>query len=743
MKRTGRRPGYLTIRGRAISLQVEEYTIICISLFRRSLVIIALVACLPMYMATVSKAAPQTSTSSTDKDIATILGRMKVMYISKDFSKATQYLATQTDQGTWPDINYADRSVNWDPQKHVDRLAQMATSYENPKSPDFHSAKMLQGISNGLTYWYTTKPQSDSWFANQISQQLALEVILILMDGVLPPDMIRTGSDFFIDPIQNPAGGQNWVWFSGEELVRGLLRRDAHDVQMASEHLQSVDVIVTDAGEGIQPDHSFHQHGPQLYVGGYGEAFLEDSLTHARLLDGTRFAFAPDKIAILTDYLLDGSRLFVRGSVLDYSAIGRDIARSGGQKEALGLLSACDQLSLLRPDKRPECDALEAHIKGTGLPYSFLGHKHFWNSNFTVHQRSAYYTSVKVSSFHIYGTEQINNENLKGFWLPFGTNFLLRRGDEYEGIFPVWDWAHIPGVTCPNEIPNFGGHSQQNKLGLFAGGVSDGKNGVSAMDLEGVSAMQLYNGSKTPSLHAYKAWFFFDDEYVALGTGITSTDNSPLSTTLNQTLLHGPVMADNKTVAAGQNVLHSVSWVLHDGIGYVFPEKPDVIVSAGPRTGSWFQINALESNAPVTKDVFALWINHGTRPADASYQYIVVPGVDSQPLSEYVGKIPVHILANTAQVQAVRHERHGITGIVFYSPGHVVLRKDLTLSADQPCMVLIEETENAAKIAVSTPLGPLNVHISLSLPGGVKTTTFVLRGGPAQGESQIQTVKLQ
>jgi chondroitin AC lyase len=699
-------------------------------MFRRLLLTSALAACLPAYVATASKAAPQTATVSADSDIAMIKGRLKARYVGKDFSKASQYLATETVQGTWPDINYADRSINWDPQKHLDRLAQMVIAYENQKSPNFHSVKMLQGITNGLTYWYINKPVSDSWWSNDIGQQLALETILVLMDGDLSPDMIRTGTAFFLDPSQVSSTGQNLVWLAGEELVRGVLRNDAGDVQTAVRRLESVDAIKTD--EGIQPDHSFHQHGPQLYVGGYGLGFLQDSLTYARLVDGTRFAFAPDKIGILADYLLDGSRYMVRGPMLDYGAIGRDIARSGGGKEALGLISACDQLSILRPDKKPDCDALKAHIEGSGAPYSFLGHKHFWNSDFTVHQRSGYYTSVKLASARTYGTEKVNNENLKGYWIPFGTNYTVRRGDEYEGIFPVWDWAHLPGVTCPVEIPTFVAHVEQR--GLFAGGASDGKYGVSAMKLDIQSA---------PSIHAYKAWFFFDDEFVALGAGISSSDNVPVNTTLNQTLLYGTVMADNKAIASGQHVLNAVSWVLHDGVGYVLPKKADVVVSAGPHSGSWSTINALESTAPVTKDVFALWINHGTRPANASYQYIVVPGIDSKRLAEYAGKIPVQILANTAEVQAARHELLGIAGIVFYSPGQVSLRNGLTVSADQPCMVLLEESATAAKMAVSSPRGPLQVHVSLSLPGGIKTTTFDLRGGPAQGESQIQTVKLQ
>lgn len=34
------------------------------------------------------------------------------------------------------------------------------------------------------------------------------------------------------------------------------------------------------------------------------------------------------------------------------------------------------------------------------------------------------------------GTElNINNENLLGFWLPFGLTFTYRTGDEYKDIF--------------------------------------------------------------------------------------------------------------------------------------------------------------------------------------------------------------------------------------------------------------------------------------------------------------------
>jgi chondroitin AC lyase len=666
-------------------------------------------------------------------DIALVKSRLLSSYLGRDFSSAGQYLAAQSPQGTWPDINYADRSIQWDPQRHLDRLLQMAVAYGNNTSPDHHSDTMRQGIISGLSYWIGNKPVCDGWWWNEIGQQLALEPILVLMDGDLPADVKQGGVAYLHDPVQavqlKPTG-QNLVWFAGEQLVRGVLTNSAADIASAVQQLESVAAITTE--EGIQPDHSFHQHGPQLYVGGYGLQLLKDSSTYARLVDGTRFAYAPEKINVLLDYLLDGARLMVRGTMLDYGAIGREISRAGGGKEALGLISVCDNLSVLRPDRKSDCDALQAHIQGTGAAYSFLGHQHFWNSDFTVHQRQGYYTSVKLASARTYGTEKINHENLQGYWIAFGANYIARRGDEYLDIFPVWDWARLPGVTCPEEVPQFLSHVSQRNL--FAGGVSDGTYGASAMQLDIENA---------PSIHAHKAWFFFDDEIVALGAGISSSDNVPVNTTLNQSLLKGEVIADNKVILPGQHALKRTSWVLHDGVGYVLPRKAAVLLSSGSRTGSWSAINLLESRAPVTKDVFTLSVSHGVHAANGSYQYIVVPDTDAKRLRDYVGRIPVQVLANTVDVQAVRHERLGLSEIVLYSPGKVSLRRGLTISADQPCIVLLEETGDAAKLVVSTPLGPLVVHVSFSSPAGVKTIAFNLRGGPEMGASQVENIKFR
>jgi chondroitin AC lyase len=120
--------------------------------------------------------------------------------------------------------------------------------------------------------------------------------------------------------------------------------------------------------------------------------------------------------------------------------------------------------------------------------------------------------------------------------------------------------------------------------------VSDGIYGTAAMKVD----------VDTPaSIHAHKAWFFFDDEMVALGAGISSTSSAAVNTTLNQCLRHGDVIADGQTVPPGRRTLQHLSWVLHDGVGYVFPQKPTASISTGTRNGSWAEINSLQSKVPV------------------------------------------------------------------------------------------------------------------------------------------------
>ena len=84
-------------------------------------------------------------------------------------------------------------------------------------------------------------------------------------------------------------------------------------------------------------------------------------------------------------------------------------------------------------------------------PQEIYGHKHFWQSDYSVHYNRTYFTSLRMCSKRTAGMEMnVNGENLLGYYLPFGLTYIYRHGDEYQDIFPVWDWGRLPGVTSPS-----------------------------------------------------------------------------------------------------------------------------------------------------------------------------------------------------------------------------------------------------------------------------------------------------
>ena len=261
-------------------------------------------------------------------DLEVIRGRLIAEYSKASKSDAEHYLQTQDRDGSWRDINYLDRSAaSWKPARHLSRLEEMAVAYQCDESSVHHSTNLLQGIEHGLEFWYSGKPASSNWWWNDIGQQQTLAKILILLQEDLPLQMVQSATNYFYPQHINPLDktGENMVWYASDRIFGGLLRANASDIILGVKAM--TDVVDTNNEEGIQPDFSFHQHGAQLYNAGYGAAFLADTTFWAKIMRNTPFAFPPGKVQLLSDYLLYGSRIMTRGTVMDFSALGRGISR--------------------------------------------------------------------------------------------------------------------------------------------------------------------------------------------------------------------------------------------------------------------------------------------------------------------------------------------------------------------------------------------------------------------------------
>jgi chondroitin AC lyase len=466
-------------------------------------------------------------------------------------------------------------------------------------------------------------------------------------------------------------------------------------------------------GRGIQYDYSFHHrvdgvNNTLSYGTGYASAFIE----WAAYVAGTSYAFSEERINRLVDYYLDGiCKHLVYGKFPDHGAKNRSISRAGSSNpynsaEIIKLLSTTNY----RKNELEEIkNTRETDTKST------LSHSTFyWSTEHFTFQRPDWFTSVRMYSNRNFNMEiGYNSEGLKNHHRGDGANHISRTGDEYYDIAPVFDYQKVPGATIMQK-ENMPVPSEIQKLGLtsFVGAVTDGKYGAAAFDFR----------SPHDPLIARKAWFFFDDEFVCLGAGISCRENLPVVTAINQCLLRGDVIvssANNKSLMVpGEKELENVDWIFHDGMGYVFPELTTVGLKNNAVTGSWWDINK-QSNSPkdeVKTDVFKLWLNHGERPSDAKYQYIVVPATSVEKLGQNISKSNIEILVNTPELQVVKNKTLQICQAVFYKAGEIQVSEKLKLICDNPGIVMIKMNgERVIEISVTDPNRELGkFHLSIS-----------------------------
>jgi chondroitin AC lyase len=279
----------------------------------------------------------------------------------------------------------------------------------------------------------------------------------------------------------------------------------------------------------------------------------------------------------------------------------------------------------------------------------------------------------------------------------------------------VWDWQKIPGTTVVQkpDLPSFRQIAKKGKTN-FVGAVSDGQFGAAAFDFQSVH----------DPLKARKSWFFFEREYVCLGSGIQSEAEYPVATTINQCGLSGDVTvtsgSSTKRLNKGKHALNDVSAIFHDSVAYLFPKPVALQVSNTTATGNWREIThqASATKETVQKDLFTAWFDHGTKPTDASYAYMVVPGMTAKTAAGYFGKSGVNILSNTPELQAVQNNMLRITQAVFYQPGTIKISNAVSLTAESPCLVLVKMGAGSIdRIAVSDPTHKLKtVQLKVTVP---------------------------
>ena len=649
-------------------------------------------------------------TSQAKDDFLIVKERVvaELMKTPVDDSLVQSILDGMKEDGSFENIDYADlsRTAGFPHRQHTADLVYLAKAYKSKGSACYKSKKLKESINTSLKYWADHDFFGDNWHNNQISTPTNLVNLMLVFGDNIPKDLIDKTQPIIGRAHMNASGARP----SGDRIViAGILAKNllfVGDREQFDEIIELIEgeVKFSTGARGMQHDYSFHHRVDRVNntdsygYGKYANVFGEWSYYVAN----TKYAFSVDKINHLVDYYLDGIyKQLVYGVYMDISVKNRSITNKA-TFEPQGTLEI-ERLLFSTDYRKEELEEIIRLRKGEAKP-SLSFSKFFWQTEHFVFQRPNFYTTVRMHSTRNRNMEEpYNGPGKTTHHRADGTNYLQLKGDEYLNIWPVYDWQKVSGTTVVQK-PELYGPTEIQKDGLtdFVGAVTDGLYGAVAYDFR----------SPHDFVSAKKSWFFFDDEYVCIGTDINSSQKLPVFTTVNQVLMRSDVSGQiNGQIIAklgkASRKLSAVKWIYQDKVGYIFPDTTTIFLSNQAQEGRWSDITDQKniSEELVTKEVFTLGFDHGERPNDASYQYIVVPDVSEQEIIETSdNNRGVEILSSNSQIHAVKNTKLNICQLAFYQAGEVEISEGVSVKMDSQGMVMLKMNDHRiTEISVADP----------------------------------------
>ena len=703
-------------------------------------------------------------TYASESDFATIKTRLKDYFLTLDtiddgskvetcyVSKAKDYLDLIQEDGAFGDVDYkatssAANGTAWSPYLALDRLQAITVAYHKEGNALYHDEEVINKLNKAIVYWGKMNPSSSNWWENQIGVQLRFSRIALFMESIVSKDAMDIMLNKLLEKTPVKYGtGQNNLWFDQNYVYYAIITENGTKhtnstgfkkldlKELVDDYLSYCLVVQTDdnTAEAVQVDNSFYMHGRQFYSNGYGMSMFRDMSFWIYMLRETSYAFEQDVIDLMADYMIDGTSWTIRGDIMElylgYRPYDYDV---GYDNYAAEYIDPLKRMIESDPDRADEYQAIVDNIQGKNTVNGKNGNYYMWRSGYASHMRDGYGVNIKMDSNQIIGGEwrgSWSGYDKDGgqliYWTSSAASTITVDGDEYTNVYPTYDWAHCPGTTTAARIvqdyANAGRFTNGTEHTI---GVSNGKYGNTAYDMN------------KKGTQVKKGYFFFDDEFVALGSGINSTEGVNIHTTLNQCEAED-VNVGGQSVAEGtKEQIYNTNWLYNGKVGYVFLENTDVVVSNSVQTNNpslWDE--AKKNETPAT---FTAYLDHGLKPSNDSYAYIVVPNTTAGAVSQYAGNTPVTVIANNEKVQAVRHDGLKQTQINFYQAGSLEYKDGYIITVNQPCSIIIDESEDTRKISVAVNDTAANqtVNVNLNYDNQETQTTFVSGALPYAGQT--------
>lgn len=636
-------------------------------------------------------------------------------------------------------VNTTDSSIS----KCYDRLRPIAVAYITPGQEGYHNetykAKLQLALKWLSTYWYNRSlTEIGNWYQWNIGAGMPLTDIMIMMHDFFTADEC----DFYMDGRKKYGiaglGGTNEVWNAMSEIAEGLAANNVNTLTIG------VNAIVRNMGyavfngtpgqtspsnfrEGFHPDGSHVAHGQFNYAYGYGQGDIDSKIQAIITVAGTNYDLSEELRNNIYQWMYDTYAPTMFKGVALHNMMGRDVSRGN---RGTGNYNSAMQHMLMLASVAPtnQKDKIYGVIKGLILEgntyspsdtvrniYNKIKNdnsivpirdnayfKALYVTDIAVLRRPNYLATVAMNSKSIYNYESINNENLKAWYRSSGAlqiydNDITKFSDEQ---FPTIDSTRIPGTTIMPE----------KSIGIRpAAANSNSFTGVNQFLNQYGSAVYHYNQTAQgttgyTTMFAKKSYFMFDDEVVAVGSDINSSENSMVETIVenqkikeNAAFMIDGVSATNKTASNPKYAfLEGATETLSD-TGYYFPNPVAIVAKREARSGDWQDVN--KSNfGTATRTYQSMVIEHGANPQNEEYAYVILPATTAEKTAAYAQNPDIKILKLTQSVHSVKETKLNVTGSNFFAPD-----TDDIISVDKPSSVMYKLTDSHLDLSACDP----------------------------------------
>ena len=634
----------------------------------------------------------------------------------------------------------------------------------NDKTPGRFHASCFAIPRNALTVYFSLLPLMDSIENGTYNNKLVSDARNKLID---------VGFQSWTQPSRNDSTDNNVVsverfrkhvwWVGGNALdYRPLL-----EAALAMKSIPMIDVLAEVTlksfsvvsqttfdeafwTEGMTADGAGWGHGMQCLVWGYPIDGMKGAFGILKALRKTPWVetLSPEAVDVVMNYIRGSAFYHCKGIIpplLDRGNMTRAKNRKGNiPSVSLASILLKDWREVLTEKQIKELEQFvsessEFDIQMAGYPAgNYHGVRYFYNNDDVIKKTKDYYLFVNMASYRVDGLESAYPGAAGfNFYSGDGVTLFQNSGDEYRNILGAMKMTAWPGVTTRQTpvplkpIMNWRGYTS---LYDFAAGATDDESDfaagfiyrkINANNKQNPDTLGIGDVNNTIyGVKANKAYFMFDDLFIALGAGITNLQpelEGDITTTIDQTFSMKPPTGwseERKTVKSWNPYKGTENeWVKHGYFSYyVYPEQTSGRVSAAReiKMTDWNKLCKNNTEPETEVPVFIMEINHGQKVFNGKYAYLVNCG---NTIPESLPKI----LSNTVNVQAVESANGRKIGIVSYNTSEKEVTSSIgKFNIDIKAALLVQQLGND-KIRISIADAMMNkdndtLRIKTTLP---------------------------